>query len=73
MTKKTQIKPPMEIYYKEELEVLKKTDKAKKPENWQMSPQAVRTFILGSKTPISYKGKEYKDSLFHSYIKRRWY
>lgn len=59
MTKKTQIKPPMEIYYKEELEALKKTDKAKKPENWQMSPQAVRTFILGSKTPISYKGKEY--------------
>lgn len=58
--KQQQIKPPVEIRYKEELEALKKTDKSKKPTNWQMSPQAVRTFILGSDKPIIYKNKEIK-------------
>ena len=52
------IKPPVEVRYREELEALKATDFSKKPENWQLSPQAVRTFILGSKTPIYYDGKE---------------
>ena len=53
------IKPPVEIRYREELEALKKTDEGKKPENWQMSPKAVRTFILGSQRPIVHEGKEY--------------
>jgi len=53
------IKPPVEVKYKEELEALKGTDKGNKPENWQMSPKAVRTFILGSPKPVKYKGKEY--------------
>ena len=36
------IKPPVEVRYKEELEALKGTDTGNKPENWQMSPKAVR-------------------------------
>ena len=53
------IKPPVEIRYREELEALKNTDEGKRPENWQMSPKAVRTFILGSQRPIVHEGKEY--------------
>lgn len=52
------IKPPVEIRYREELEALRLTDTGTKPENWKMSPKAVRTFILGSKKPISHNGKE---------------
>ena len=52
------IKPPVEIRYREELEALKNTDEGKRPENWQMSPKAVRTFILGSQRPIVHEGKE---------------
>ena len=54
------IKPPVELRYQEELEALKKVDEEqgnKKPDNWQMSPKAVRTFILGSEKPIKYKRK----------------
>jgi MoxR-like ATPase len=53
------IKPPVEIRYREELEALRATDQDRRPENWQMSPKAVRTFILGSSRPVSYGGKEY--------------
>lgn len=53
------IKPPVEIRYREELEALRATDQGRRPENWQMSPKAVRTFILGSSRPVSYGGKEY--------------
>lgn len=52
------IKPPVEVRYKEELEALRATDVCKKPENWQLSPQAVRTFILGSRKPVIYQDKE---------------
>ena len=52
------IKPPVEVRYREELEALKATDVCKKPENWQLSPQAVRTFILGSRKPVVYQDKE---------------
>ena len=54
------IKPPVEVRYREELEALKNTDTGRRPANWQMSPKAVRTFILGSVKPISYQGKEYR-------------
>lgn len=54
------IKPPVEVAYGEELEALRATDTAKRPLNWRMSPQAVRTFILGSKTPVIYQGREIK-------------
>jgi len=54
------IKPPVEVRYREELEALKGTDTGRRPENWQMSPRAVRTFILGSSKPIEFEGKEYR-------------
>ncbi|HBA69924.1 MAG TPA: AAA family ATPase, partial [Lachnospiraceae bacterium] len=54
------IKPPVEARYKEELEVLKNTDTGRRPQNWQMSPKAVRTFILGSAKPIVWQGREYR-------------
>lgn len=52
------LKPPMEVLYKEELAALKKNDDGIKPANWILSPKAVRTFILGSDTPLIYKNKE---------------
>lgn len=51
------IKPPVEIRYAEELAALKAIDTGRKPENWQLSPKAVRTFILGSPKNIEYNGK----------------
>lgn len=56
--KKKSIKPPVEIRYQEQLQALRETDTGRKPANWQMSPKAVRTFILGSKEPIFWNGKE---------------
>ncbi len=53
------IKPPVEVRYKEELLALQNTDTGRRPENWRMSPMAVRTFILGSAKPVQYEGKEY--------------
>ena len=53
------MKPPVEVKYKEELEVLKNTDTGNRPENWLLSPKAVRTFIIGSTQPIVYQDKEY--------------
>ena len=43
------IKPPVELRYADELAALKDNDTGKRPENWQLSPAAVRTFILGGK------------------------
>ena len=53
------MKPPVEVKYKEELEVLKNTDTGNRPENWLLSPKAVRTFIIGSTQPIVYQDKGY--------------
>lgn len=47
------IKPPVEVRYAEELEILRQNDTGKKPENWVLSPKAVRTFILGGKVSTS--------------------
>ena len=55
---KNMIKPPVEILYKEELDALKKNDDGVKPSNWNLSPKAVRTFILGSSKPLMYRNKE---------------
>ncbi len=41
------IKPPVEIRYAQQLELLQAADTGKRPENWKLSPKAVRTFILG--------------------------
>lgn len=51
------IKPPVEIRYAEELAALKENDTGRKPENWFLSPKAVRTFILGANKPVEYNGK----------------
>ncbi len=51
------IKPPVEVRYAEELAALKANDTGRKPENWYLSPKAVRTFILGSSKGIKYDGK----------------
>ena len=47
MTEQQWIKPPVEIRYVEELKALKENDTGPRPLNWQLSPKAVRTFILG--------------------------
>lgn len=62
------IKPTVEILYRDELEALKGADKYnKKPENWYLSPKAVRTFILGSGK------KSYKLNDKEIYIKQKYY
>ncbi|HKE56322.1 MAG TPA: AAA family ATPase [Pyrinomonadaceae bacterium] len=42
------LRPPCEILFADELAALKASDTGKKPEGWVLSPQAVRTFIVGS-------------------------
>lgn len=49
------IKPPMEVRYREELQALADQDTGRKPENWVLSPKAVRTFILGAARPLKTK------------------
>ena len=51
------LKPPVEKYYEEELKALEANDKGPKPNNWRMSPKAVRTFILGSSKLLMLDGK----------------
>ena len=41
------INPPVEKRYADELKLIAADDKGKRPENWKLSPSAVRTFILG--------------------------
>ncbi len=52
------MRPPVEVQYQDELAALAQGDTAKKPIGWRLSPQAVRTFILGSKHPIPYGNGE---------------
>lgn len=42
------LRPPCEVLFSEELAALRANDTGKKPEGWILSPQAVRTFIVGS-------------------------
>ncbi len=58
MSETKMMRPPMEVQYHEELEALAANDAARKPIGWKLSPQAVRTFILGSKKPLQYDGRE---------------
>lgn len=55
------LRPPVEVLYKKELEILKKEDKRSKPPNWQLSPWAVVLFLIGGKTE---KGKEIEPKYF---------
>lgn len=49
---KNYIKPPVEVRYQKELSALAANDTGRKPDNWKLSPKAVRTFILGTSKPI---------------------
>jgi MoxR-like ATPase len=51
-------RPLAEMRYREELEALAANDKGKKPGNWKLSPQAVRSFILGLEKPLNHNGKK---------------
>ncbi len=42
------VREPAELQFAEELSALEQNDKFNKPQNWRLSPRAVRTFILGS-------------------------
>lgn len=56
------VKPTMEMRYAKELAALAVHDSAPKPQNWKLSPKAVRTFILGSDKALEYEGKKIKIS-----------
>ncbi len=58
MDKSKMMKPPVELFYKKELEALRINDSSSKPENWRLSPKAVRTFILGSDKLLSLDGEK---------------
>ncbi len=49
MTKQLYIRAHAEEQYAKELKALAKEKAKNKPENWQLSPQQVRTYILGGK------------------------
>jgi fructose/tagatose bisphosphate aldolase len=51
-------RPLAETRYKEELAAIAANDSEKKPEGWKISPQGVRTFILGSAKPLGLEGKK---------------
>ncbi|MDZ4832396.1 MAG: AAA family ATPase [Candidatus Melainabacteria bacterium] len=42
------LREPVELRYAEELEALAQSDTGNKPPGWNLSPRAVRTFILGN-------------------------
>jgi MoxR-like ATPase len=42
------LRQPAEVKYKEELDYLESIDQNAKPFSWRLSPQMVRTFVLGS-------------------------
>src|SRR5215813_5909315 len=44
-----------EQQYAEELAELKKIDDRQRPPNWQLSPWAVRTYVLGGKLPNGFQ------------------
>lgn len=62
-TNVTILRQPAEIKYKEELEYLASIDKGTKPFSWRLSPQMVRTFILGSTSAQK----------FERQIQQKWY
>lgn len=51
------MKPPMEVLYAAQLAALRANDTGAKPPNWQLSPRAVRDFILGTDKPLAYEGE----------------
>ncbi|MDF2387636.1 AAA family ATPase [Nostoc ellipsosporum NOK] len=57
------LRQPAELKYAEELEYLASVDKGAKPFSWRLSPQMVRTFVLGS-TPSQKLDRQ---------IEQKWY
>ena len=57
------LRQPAELKYAEELEYLASIDKGAKPFSWRLSPQIVRTFVLGS-TPSQKLDRQ---------IEQKWY
>lgn len=57
---KSYIKPPVEIRYEKELRALKENDNGRKPDNWMLSPKAVRAFILGDNRIYDVDGEKIK-------------
>ncbi|MBW4564010.1 MAG: AAA family ATPase [Mojavia pulchra JT2-VF2] len=57
------LRQPAELKYAEELEYLASIDKGAKPFSWRLSPQMVRTFVLGS-TPSQKLDRQ---------IEQKWY
>ena len=58
MNIKAELKPPVEERYREELAALAALDAGPRPRGWRLSPRAVRTFILGSREPLVWNGKQ---------------
>jgi MoxR-like ATPase len=46
-----QLRPAAELAFAHELEALSRTDKGYKPPQWRLSPQAVRTYLMGGTLP----------------------
>lgn len=44
------LRQPAELIYQAELDALKAEDTGARPQNWQLSPQAVVTYLMGGKT-----------------------
>jgi MoxR-like ATPase len=58
LTHRRALRPPCEILYAAELAALKANDTGKRPDGWQLSPQAVRTFVIGSnEQELKYDGQ----------------
>jgi len=52
------LRPPCEVLYADELAALKANDAGKRPDGWHLSPQAVRTFVIGSnEKALSHEGQ----------------
>ncbi|BAZ00104.1 hypothetical protein NIES37_40870 [Tolypothrix tenuis PCC 7101] len=62
-SKEVMLRQPAEMKYAEELEYLASIDKGTKPFSWRLSPQIVRTFVLGS-TPSQKLDRQ---------IEQKWY
>lgn len=62
MSQSKVLRPPAEISFAEELAALAKGDKAPRPPGWKLSPQAVRSFICGSKS-LGIERKFYGDDI----------
>ena len=65
------LRPPCEVLFAEELTALRATDTGKRPDGWKLSPQAVRTFVIGSgDKSISYEAEGARGS---TVIRRKFY